>query len=427
MAAIVHSFDTKDTKLMRARIAIVGAGAAGLMAAEVLAQHHHRVCVYDAMPSPGRKWLQAGRGGLNITHSAPFEQFMSVYGQATSWLTPIVAAFDSSAIRAWMLDLGIASFIGSSGRIFPQDKKAAPLLRAWLTRLKHQGVTFHMRHRLINWQDNRLTLDTPQGLCMVETDVIIFALGGASWPHLGSDGAWFSLFQRKHIDLTAFQPANCSFRVAWSDYLIHQFAGTPIKPVVLKFQTAHGWVEQQGELMLSATGLEGSLIYQHAAVLRSCIEQAGNCIIWLDFLPHLSQEKVLQRWYKTNRRHSLTRRLHQELSLSPVVSALVQEYMRSSQLPLTDDELCALLKHYPINLLATGSLSEAISTAGGVALKAMNDQLMLTKYPGVFCAGEMLDWEAPTGGYLLTASLATGRWAAYGAIAWLQRSLCAQH
>lgn len=405
--------------MMLARIAIVGAGPAGLMAAEYLSQNHE-VHVYDAMPSAGRKWLQAGRGGLNISHSRPFAEFMTAYGTAESWLAPMIAEWDADAIRQWMRSLGVDSFVGSSGRIFPQDKKAAPLLRAWLTRLKQQGVQFHMRHRLVDWQEQTLLLACAQGQLSVNYDAVILALGGASWPHLGSDGQWFHLLQQKQIALNAFLPANCGFQVHWSQYLL-QHAGQPLKPVSIRYTMEQAEIVQQGELMLSATGLEGSLIYQHAANLRQLLLAQGQQIIYLDLLPNLSLQQIEQRWHNSNPRHSLSRRLQQAFSLSKVKIALVQEMNQRQPAPLSVEQLFLLLKQYPIELTAVGSLLEAISTAGGVQQQMLNQDLMLLSQPGIFCAGEMLDWEAPTGGYLLTASLASGRWAAKGVAAWLAK------
>lgn len=407
---------------MPKQVAVIGAGPAGLMAAEVLVAHGCSVCVYDAMPSAGRKFLQAGRGGLNISHSLHIDEFVHNYYEASTWLAPMIRAFDATAIQSWMSGLGIGSFVGSSGRIFPSDKKAAPLLRAWLHRLKHSGVVFHMKHRFVGWQGEALLLDTPAGQKTVVSDAVVLALGGASWPQLGSKGDWLDMFSLLGIAVAPFRPANCSFNVAWSEYMQQHYAGSPIKPVALTYKDVDGktyW--RQGELIVSSSGLEGGLIYGYSALLRDAIADYGPQTIELDLVPSLSLEQVRQKLMQAPQRLSLSNKLTSALNLSAVKVALVRESLKdeASRLPLT--LVAERLKHYPIQLIGTGLLSEAISSAGGVKATALDGQLMLKAKPGVFCVGEMLDWEAPTGGYLLTASLATARWGAQGVVSWLNR------
>lgn len=407
---------------MPKQVAVIGAGPAGLMAAEVLVAHGLSVSVYDAMPSAGRKFLQAGRGGLNISHSLHIDDFLQNYYEASTWLAPMVRAFDATAIQSWMSGLGIASFVGSSGRIFPTDKKAAPLLRAWLHRLKQSGVVFHMKHRFVGWQGQALLLDTPTGQKTIASDAMVLALGGASWPQLGSKGDWLDMFALLGIEVAPFRPANCSFNVAWSEHMQQQYAGFPIKPVALTFQDANGRsYRRQGELMVSSSGLEGGLIYGYSALLREAIVDNGPQTIQLDLLPSLSLDHVRQKLMQAPQRLSLSNKLTTALKLSAVKVVLIQESLKGEASKASLKIVAERLKHYPIQLTGTGLLAEAISSAGGVKAAALDEQLMLNAKPGVFCVGEMLDWEAPTGGYLLTASLATARWGAQGVVSWLNR------
>lgn len=406
---------------MAKQVAVIGAGPAGLMAAEVLVSQGFLVSVYDAMPSAGRKFLQAGRGGLNISHSLAIDEFLLQYGEASNWLTPMIRAFDASAIQAWMKGLGIDSFIGSSGRIFPIDKKAAPLLRAWLHRLKQAGVSFHMKHRFIGWQGASLLFNHADTQELVSADAVVMALGGASWPQLGSKGEWLAPFAQQGIEVAPFRPANCSFNVAWSQHLVQHYAGAPIKPVILHYQDSAGQSYQhQGELILSASGLEGGLIYRFSAVLRDAIQSFGSQTIYLDMLPSLNEQQALNKLNQSSARLSLSNKLKTSLNLSAVKIGLVQEWVKQHNVTPNYVSLVQLLKHYPVSLIAVGEIAQAISSAGGVKQSALDERLMLTTKPGVFCVGEMLDWEAPTGGYLLTASLATARWAAQGVAEWLK-------
>lgn len=404
-----------------ARVAIVGAGPAGLMAAEVLSREGVLVSVYDAMPSAGRKFLQAGRGGLNITHSNDFSVFMSAYAEQQAWLAPMIAEFDNRAIQAWMKGLGVDSFVGSSGRVFPTGKKAAPLLRAWLHRLRQQGVVFHMKHRFVGWDNSQLRFETAEGIVSVAADAVVLALGGASWPNLGSDGRWVEILSQFNINIASLRPANCSFVVRWSDYLISNYAGCPIKPVVLSYQNLSGQtLVYKGELMLSASGLEGGLIYQVSAPLRDAIMFHGEQTIYLDLMPDWSAAEIDQSLRKQSKTLSLANQLKRGLKLSGVKLALINEHLITMKTNHDSAALANLLKKMPIKLIEAGALAEAISTAGGVIKTEFDSCLMLQRKPGVFCAGEMLDWEAPTGGYLLTAVLATGRHAGYGVLAWLK-------
>lgn len=407
---------------MPKQVAVIGAGPAGLMAAEVLVAHGFLVSVYDAMPSAGRKFLQAGRGGLNISHSLHIDDFLHNYYEAFNWLAPKIRAFDATAIQSWMSGLGIASFVGSSGRIFPTDKKAAPLLRAWLHRLKQAGVVFHMKHRFVGWQDQALLLDTPSGQKTVVSDAMVLALGGASWPQLGSKGDWLHMFARLGIEVAPFRPANCSFNVAWSEYMQRHYAGSPIKPVALAYEDANGQsYRRQGELIVSSSGLEGGLIYGCSALLREAIAENGPQTVHLDLLPSLSLDQVRQKLMQAPQRLSLSNKLSTALKLSAVKVALIQQSLKDEASTVPLKTIAERLKHYPIQLTGTGVLAEAISSAGGVKEVALDEWFMLKAKPGVFCVGEMLDWEAPTGGYLLTASLATARWGAQGVVSWLNR------
>lgn len=403
------------------RVAIVGGGPAGLMAAETISAAGIACDIYDAMPSVGRKFLQAGRGGLNITHSEPDELFLTRYDEAMLWLSPMLRAFDSKAIQAWVQSFGIETFVGSSGRVFPAEKKAAPLLRAWVNRLKQQGCHFHVKHRLIHWCDaslhsgQQLTFSTPIGEVEVVADAVVFAVGGASWPKLGSTGEWTALFDAKQIARAPFIPANCGFQSNWSAYL-KQLAGEPIKPVAIRCNAITSMSDwHKGELMLTETGLEGGLIYRFSKVLRDALYQEGGVTVELDLMPDISMQEVERRLSQQGMKKSRSQRLKQSLSLSSVKLALINEYIVRHP----EVSLAQLVKQLPINLVNTSPMEEAISTAGGVCQVSVNEDLMLHAQEGCFCAGEMLDWEAPTGGYLLTAVLASGCRAGQGVIKWL--------
>nr|WP_305890990.1 TIGR03862 family flavoprotein [Methylomonas sp. WSC-7] len=402
-------------------VAIIGAGPAGLMASEVLSQAGLNVSVYDAMPSAGRKFLMAGKGGMNITHSEPFAQFLSRYGARRAELEPILNDFLPDALRAWVQGLGIETFVGTSGRVFPNEMKAAPLLRAWLHRLRSNGVQFRMRHRWLGWVENDLRFDTPDGERIVQADAVVLALGGGSWPQLGSTGIWQSILSQRGIAVEPLKPANCGFETVWSDYFRERFAGQPLKPVSILFSNQLGEsFNQQGELTVAEYGLEGGLIYALSAPVREEIAARGSALIQLDLLPDRSLANIIDRLAKPRGKDSLSNHLRKRLGISGAKAALLRETLSAAEM---DDpaKLAITLKALPITLTATRPIAEAISSAGGVSFTELDQQLMLRKFPGLFVAGEMLDWEAPTGGYLLTACLATGRAAGLGALAWLRQ------
>ena len=409
-------------------MAIVGGGPAGLMAAEVLSAHGIQVDLYDSMPSVGRKFLLAGRGGLNLTHAEALPRFVSRFAARETQLAPLIDAFTPDDLRAWAQGLGISTFVGTSQRVFPTDMKAAPLLRAWLHRLREAGVRFHMRHRWLGWDEaGSLCFHTPSGELTVSPRATVLALGGGSWSRLGSDGAWWPWLQARGVDVAPLQAANCGFDVAatgpdrtgWSDFLRQKFAGQPIKPVALQFtdQTGHTH-RQQGEFVLTDTGVEGSLIYAFSAAIRDQIAAHGHATVYLDLLPSHTPEQVLAETSRARGPRSLSTHLKSRLGIQGLKMALLHEVLSPAQLN-DPAQLAQALKALPITLKAPRPIDEAISTAGGVRFEGMNAQLMLNNLPGVFCAGEMLDWEAPTGGYLLTASMATGRQAAQGVLAYL--------
>jgi uncharacterized flavoprotein (TIGR03862 family) len=393
-------------------IAIIGAGAAGLMAAEILSQTDFRVIVYDSMPSAGRKFLIAGKGGMNISHAEDFFTFVTRYGTRQKYLAPYLNAFTPTDLRAWLADLGIETFVGSSGRIFPKEMKAAPLLRAWLHRLRSRGVQFSMRHRWLGWQNNdtkKLIFDTPNGEQVLNVDAVILALGGGSWSRLGSTGDWVSILREQGVIVETLQPSNCGFNAAWSDYFKQRFAGQPLKNVQLQF----GNFQQKGELMITEHGIEGGLIYAASSLMRDAIFETGKTTIHLDLFPDKTVDELMARLNKPRGKSSTAQFWRRQLKLEGVKAGLVREILRNDT--LNSSELVAqTLKNLPLILLAPRPIDEAISSAGGVNFDELNTNLMCKKLTGVFCAGEMLDWEAPTGGYLLTACLATGRAAGLG-------------
>lgn len=398
-------------------VAVIGAGPAGLMAAEVLSQAGQPVHVFDAMPSAGRKFLLAGKGGLNLTHSEPLALFASRYGARRPQIEPLLQAFDADALRAWAQTLGVATFIGTSGRVFPVDMKAAPLLRAWLHRLRSAGVQLHMRHRFLGWnEDGTLRLGTPQGERQVQADAVVLALGGASWPRLGSDGTWVPLLAQRGVAVAPLAPANCGFDVrgGWSAYFASRFAGQPFKSVAIRFRE----FARQGEFVATATGVEGSLIYAASALLRDEIRAQGSATFELDLLPAKTAAQVLAEAAHPRGSRSLASHLKGRLGLEGIKLALLHELLPRQDLQ-DPARLAAAIKALPITLAAPRPIDEAISTAGGVLFEALDDRLMLRVAPGVFCAGEMIDWEAPTGGYLLAACMATGRAAARGVLDFL--------
>jgi len=399
-------------------VVIIGAGPAGLMAAEALAEAGQRVEIFDAMPSAGRKFLLAGVGGLNLTHGEPFDAFVGRYGTRAAVLKPLLREFGADALRAWAAGLGIATFVGSSGRVFPTDMKAAPLLRAWLHRLRALGVRLHMRHRWLGWDESGgLRFDTPQGEIAMEARATVLALGGASWPRLGSDGAWWPWLQARGVELAPLRPSNCGFDVGWSEHFRSRHAGEPLKSVAISVEGRR----QVGECIVTDGGIEGSLVYATSAALRECIVRDGAATFELDLLPHRSLEWVTRELAHPRGPRSLSTHLKTRLHLSGVKAGLLWERV-PKDVQADPARFAATIKALPIRVSAPRPIAEAISSAGGVRFEALDDGLMLHALPGVFCAGEMLDWEAPTGGYLLTACFATGRAAGLGAVRWLAGS-----
>ena len=418
------------------RVAVVGGGPAGLMAADQLSRWGARVDLYDAMASCGRKFLLAGKGGLNLTHSEPLEPFLDRYAAARSWLAPMLARFGPDQVRQWAASLGVATFVGSSGRVFPTDLKAAPLLRAWMHRLRAQGVSFHMRHRWVGWPPGQrgcgpggapvLRMATAQGPLDVAADAVVLALGGGSWSRLGSDGAWTAWLAERGVALAPLQPSNCGFDVArvdaagqlvpgWTTYFQDKFAGHPLKNVAVSLHTGKGCVfERSGEFVVTASGVEGSLVYALSALAREAIAEHGSAELRIDLLPGRSVGFVRDEVARPRGSRSLSTHLKSRLGLDGVKSALLRELLDAATWA-DSARLAAAVKALPLTLVAARPLDEAISSAGGVRAVAVDEQLMLRSVPGVFCAGEMLDWEAPTGGYLLTASLASGVQSARGA------------
>ena len=399
------------------RVAIVGGGPAGLIAAETLAKAGGlEVTVFDAMPSVGRKFLIAGKGGMNITHSEPLADFKARYGSRAGQIAPLIDAFGPEALRAWIHELGIETFIGTSGRVFPTEMKAAPLLRAWLHRLRQQGVHFRVRHRWLGWgADGALRFATPEGEIEVAADAVVLAMGGGSWAKLGSDGAWVPLLTGRGIAVAPLKPANCGFDVAWTQYFAERFAGQPVKPAVGHIAGQ----SRQGEFNITASGIEGGLIYALSAPLRDALARDGQATLQLDLVPGRSLERLTADLARPRGRDSLANHLRRRAGIEGVKAGLLRELCPAAT-DATAADLAAALKSLALPVTATRPLDEAISTAGGVTFEALDSKLMLKELPGVFCAGEMLDWEAPTGGYLLTACFASGRAAGMGAAEWLR-------
>ncbi|WWW37191.1 TIGR03862 family flavoprotein [Stenotrophomonas rhizophila] len=404
------------------RVAIIGGGPAGLMAAETVRAAGHQVDVYEAKGSPGRKFLIAGKGGLNLTHSDAHEVFVARYRERASEVGAWLADFDGPALRDWALGFGVETYVGSSGRVFPVDRKAAPLLRGWVRRLKEQGVRLHVQHRWTGWADEgALRFETPEGEVTVQADAVVLAMGGGSWPQLGSDAAWVAPLAARGIDMAPLQSANCGFDVDWTAYFRDRRAGAPLKPLVAHWVALDGQPRTlQGECVISADGIEGSLIYAMAADLRDMLARDGAVTLHLDLLPGQTEAQLLDKLQRPRRGRSFGEHLRRQLGLGGVKSALLFEVLGKDAGQLPADRIAAALKRLPLSLLRPRPMAEVISTAGGVRLEALDARLMLRQMPCTFCAGEMLDWEAPTGGYLLTACFASGLRAGRGVIEYLQ-------
>ncbi len=407
--------------LMDRSVAIIGGGPAGLMAAEVLAQGVVHVDLYDAMPSAGRKLLRAGKGGLNLTHSEPYETFLSRYGARRAQIKPLLDVFGPEDLISWAHGLGIDTFVGTSGRLFPSDMKSTPLLRAWLQRLRSAGVNFHMRHVWRGWdKGGALCFETPQGMLTAQPDAVVLALGGGSWARLGSNGAWVPLLRQRGIPVAELRPSNCGFEVAWSEHFRTRFAGHPLKSVAMVFMDSRGDAyRRQGEFIITKYGVEGSLIYALSAQLRDEISAKAIAVIHLDLAPDKELQRLIDELSRPRGSRSTAKHLRSRAGIEGVKAGLLRELVPSEDF-LDPARLGAAIKSLPVRLVAPRPLDEAISSAGGVTFEALDERLMVRSMPGVFCSGEMLDWEAPTGGYLLTACFSSGRAAGLGALAWLK-------
>lgn len=420
---------------VRPKIAIIGGGPAGLMAAQLLSRGNFAVTLYDAKPSFGRKFLLAGRGGLNLTHSEAPELFLTRYGASAPFFRDKLARFSAEMLRAWSKDLGMATFVGSSGRVFPESFKASPLLRTWLERLQNQGVVLKPGCR---WQGFEISPEGAEGISKEQfglafrersgkqftapADAVLLALGGASWPRMGSDGMWLSELQRMAVPCTAFQPSNCGFNVTWSEAFKERYAGTALKNLGLKA----GEMEVKGEVMIADYGIEGGGVYALGRAIREELQNTAEARLYIDLKPGLDTTKIAKRLSAQRSKDSLSSRLRKSLRLPPAAAALLRECLNRETLS-SPGELAHALKALPLVVTSSQPLERAISSAGGLALKAVNEDLMIRALPGVFAAGEMLDWDAPTGGYLLQGSFATAAWAADGIERWLTATPPALH
>jgi uncharacterized flavoprotein (TIGR03862 family) len=399
------------------RVAIVGGGPAGLMAAEACRADGAQVDLYEAKGSVGRKFLLAGKGGLNLTHSDRPTQFVERYGARQAQVAPWLSAFDAEALRAWARELGIETFVGTSGRVFPTDLKAAPLLRRWVHRLRERGVRFHVHHYCTDIDGDRtLTFQTAAGSRSIGADAVVLALGGGSWPQLGSDGRWTAWLANRGISIAPLTPSNCGFDVGWSEHFATKYAGAPVKSVIV----SDGTRRLQGEFVITADGIEGSAIYALSSTLRDTIENKGGVQIHLDLAPGRDLERLRTDLARPRKGRSLTEHLRRAAGIEGVKAALLYEVMPRDAMNAIES-LVASIKALPLTLVRARPIEEAISTAGGVRFDAIDERSMLKALPGVFCAGEMIDWEAPTGGYLLTACMASGRLAGEGAAAWARQ------
>jgi uncharacterized flavoprotein (TIGR03862 family) len=403
-------------------ITVIGGGPAGLMAAEHLASQGLSVDVYDAKPAVLRKFLVAGKGGLNLTRDEDFEKFLSRYGNHTKELEPFLRAFGPTELRTWVQNLGFETFVGSSGKIFPKDMQAVFIRLAWIQRLEKRGVRFHLNHRWQGWDhEKNLVFRSKFENVITHPDAVILALGGASWPTTGSDGTWATILQQIGVEIAPFKPANCGFEVKWSDFFRDRFQGTPLKSVAIHFQPTSGKpIQQLGEFLITHYGVEGSLIYAFSAAIRDEILENGKATIHLDLAPGWTIEQLETRLSRPRGSRSISSHIEKSVGIHGIKANLLWEYLPKS---IFNDhkQLAAAIKALPVPLAAPRPIEEAISTAGGVHFEDLDDHLMLKKIPGVFCAGEMLDWEAPTGGYLLTACFSTGLAAAHGVINWLRK------
>lgn len=400
-------------------VAVIGGGPAGLMAAEVLSQAEVRVAVYEAKSSLGRKFLVAGKGGLNITHAEPLDAFLSRFGSRTDVIQRLLSQFGPNELREWVHGFGRKTFVGPSGRVFPEDMKALPILKQWTARLMAAGVTFHTKYRWQGWKaDQSLKFSTPVGDHSIRADAVVLALGGASWPKLGSDGGWVPWLLEKNIDIAPLRPSNSGFEIEFSQLFKDRFAGEPLKSVVLTFTDSTGETfQRQGACTMTVNGIEGSLIYAASAMLRDEIEASGTATFFLDLAPDRSESQLQQRLSQPQGSRSTTSHLRSKANIKGVEAGLLREFAAESM--NDSNRLAHAIKNLPITLTACRPIAEAISTAGGVRFESLDERLMVRSQPGLFCAGEMLDWEAPTGGYLLTATMATGRIAGGGVIKWL--------
>jgi uncharacterized flavoprotein (TIGR03862 family) len=394
---------------------IIGGGPAGLIAAEVISARSVQVDLYDSMPSLGRKFLMAGKSGLNITHAEPFEQFVSRYGKRRAQIEPMLKRFGPEELRQWVQDLGIETFVGTSGRVFPVGMKASPLLRAWLKRLADSGVTVHLRHKWKGWHpDGSLHFESSDGEKTSQADAVVLALGGGSWSRLGSDGAWVPWLKEAGVQVEPLKPSNCGFDVGWTPHFRERFDGHPVKSAVLSF----GSFRQQGEFIVTKEGVEGGLVYVASALLREEIEARGRAVMTLDLAPDRSYEWLAERLSKPRGSRTMASHLEKMVGIKGVKAGLLREFVSKEDFA-NPEKLALTIKQLPLPLLAPRPLDEAISSAGGVRFESLDEKLMVRSLPGVFCAGEMLDWEAPTGGYLLTACFASGVTAGEGVLKWL--------